>query len=97
LEEIHAHLEGPVAAVFVWVEALTAGDWRALMALSADTFRLVRAQAWLWNNRNHPGIAGEDLDPLASGLVVDDPRGELWTDSPAWSWPSSERPGPTGI
>lgn len=80
LEEIRAHFEGPVAAVFAWVKALTAGEWRAAWRLSDDIFRLVRAQAWLWNNRNSPGIAGEDLDQLAAGLAIEDPEGELWTD-----------------
>lgn len=78
VEEIQAHFEGPVATVFAWVEAVAAGDWRAVWRLSDDSFRLVRAQAWLWNNRHHAEIDGEDLDQLAAGLAVEDPEGELW-------------------
>lgn len=79
-EEVRAHFEGPVAVAFAWVEALAAGDWGAVWRLSDDEFRLVRVQAWLWSNRDHPVIAGSDLDQLAAGLAVPEPTVALWPD-----------------
>lgn len=77
-DEMLAHLEGPVAAVWAWLAALTEDDWARAWRLSDDTFRLVRAQAWLWNNRDDPRVAGQDLDELAAALARPNPSHDLW-------------------
>ena len=65
---------GPVAAAGYLHAALV--DERFRFDLLDDTHRVVRLQAWPWNNRTHPLIAGRDLDQLATRLTVasDDDR-----------------------
>ena len=72
-EEMDAHYgpAGPVAAALVWMNAiLTAGDYADAWAHMTDELRLVRSQAWLWNNRKFFGREAETLDQQATTLAA---------------------------
>lgn len=72
---------GPVQAAFEWFDAVVQGsDYAAAWELSDDEYRLTRAQAWLWNNRAAPDIAGADLDEQAAALARLPSRSPLWPE-----------------
>lgn len=75
----HFGSEGPVEAVYAWLELIMAGDYAGAWALMDDNLRLCRAQAWLWNNRSLPGIVPAELDKEAARLAA------VPSDSPLWS------------
>ena len=68
--------------------ARAATDWLHFLLVDTDfpsawagmspALRLARAQAWLWNNRDHPLHQGYDLDEVAARLADAEPRHELW-------------------
>ena len=73
--------EGPVQAAFEWFDAVVQGsDYAAAWNLSDDEYRLTRAQAWLWNNRGAPDIAGGDLDQQAAALARAPSQSPLWQE-----------------
>ena len=79
-EELRRHVEGPVALVNDFVAALLNddGDYEQAWQLADANWRLCRAQAWLWNNRHHPDLAGFNLDQAAAGLAESRSTHELW-------------------
>ena len=54
----------------------------ALALASGDNpkLRLVRAQAWIWNNRKDADIAAVNRDELARALAEERPNHALWGD-----------------
>lgn len=69
---------GPVEPQMRWVDAVKAGKWDEAWKLMDMELRLVRAQGFLWNNRSHPLVSGQDLDALAAELCRDEPEHILW-------------------
>jgi hypothetical protein len=81
-EELAAHFgpEGPVLPVAEWLRCLLErDDLEAAWPLTTHNFRLVMAQAFLWANRAHPGVAGHDLDDAASELAGLSFDHDLWS------------------
>jgi len=64
----HQGPDGPVSAVYRWLELLADGDFTGAWARMDDNLRLCRAQAWLWANRHHDDIAALDLEAAAERL-----------------------------
>lgn len=80
-EEIQAHIAGPVAVVHAFVSAiLDDADYGRAWMLADHNWRLCRAQAWIWNNRDHPVVSPFDRDEAARGLAELDSVHPLWTD-----------------
>lgn len=74
-----AHYRGPVAAVYAFLDAiLTEGNYGKAWRVADPNWRLCRAQAWLWANRDHPLVASFDRDDAARSLAADDSTHELW-------------------
>lgn len=111
VEEIEAHFgpDGPVAASTKWITLVQSGDLQSAWSLTDPHLRLIRAQAWLWANRDHPMIAPYDRDDAAtrlSGLAFDHPLWEAfeetqigefheaWPDFDLESWGVASRPRP---
>jgi hypothetical protein len=70
----------PAQAAIDWLNALIGPDGlQAAWPLTDSDFQLALVQDLLWSNRNHPTIAGSDLDMLAAEVVQGDPR-----DPPLW-------------
>jgi hypothetical protein len=78
IEEMAAHMAGPVAAVLACLEAIQSADFATAWSLMDDEFRLAGAQGWLWVNRAHPLIASEDLDVAAAALAEVPSTHRLW-------------------
>jgi hypothetical protein len=57
---------------------LDASDYRQAWQLADANWRLCRAQAWIWNNRDHPLVAGFDREAAAIGLAADPSDYALW-------------------
>ena len=64
---------GPVKAAQAWIEAVQLGRYDAAWAMTDPRLRLVRAQAWIWNNRKDADIAALDRDELARALAEEGP------------------------
>ena len=77
-----AVLYGPASAyegAEIWLKAIyEAGDFRLAWRSMAPAYRLCRAQAWLYNNRNHPTFRTVDLDSVAQTFIVDEPHHGEW-------------------
>jgi hypothetical protein len=71
---------GPVKAAQAWIEAVQLGRYDAAWAMTDPRLRLVRAQAWIWNNRKDADIAAIDRDELARALAEERPDHPLWGD-----------------
>jgi hypothetical protein len=78
IEEMAAHMAGPVAAVLACVDAIQGNDFATAWALMDDELRLAGAQGWLWVNRDHPLVASEDLDVAAAALAEVPSTHRLW-------------------
>ena len=64
----------PAQAAIDWLNALIGPDGlQAAWPLTDSDFQLALVQDLLWSNRNHPTIAGSDLDMLAAEVVQGDP------------------------
>jgi hypothetical protein len=102
---------GPVKAVQSWIEAVQIGDYDTAWAMTAPRLRLVRAQAWIWNNRKDADIAAVKRDDLARALAEERPNHGLWGDFAATevhqmrgvygtfqpeNWGASTRPSASG-
>jgi hypothetical protein len=71
----------PAQAAIDWLNALIGPDGlQAAWPLTDSDFQLALVQDLLWSNRNHPTIAGSDLDMLAAEVVQGDPRDPLWIE-----------------
>lgn len=80
-EEDLDHGAGAVRAAFDWFDAVVEGsDYAAAWRLSDEEYRLTRAQAWLWNNRGAPDIAGADLDEQAASIARAPSPSPLWPE-----------------
>ncbi len=71
---------GPVAAAFLWLAAVTDGDFAKAWSLMDDNLRLCRAQAWLWNNRIALRFDQPRLDAAAKELARGNLEHPLWSD-----------------
>jgi len=71
---------GPVKAAQAWVEAVQLGRYDTAWAMTDPRLRLVRAQAWIWNNRKDADIAACNRDELARALAEERPNHQLWGD-----------------
>jgi len=71
---------GPVKAAQTWIEAVQIGNYDAAWAMTDPRLRLVRAQAWIWNNRKDEDIAALKRDDLARALAEERPDHPLWGD-----------------
>jgi hypothetical protein len=71
---------GPVKAAQSWIEAVQIGNYDAAWAMTDPRMRLVRAQAWIWNNRKDADIAALKRDDLARALAEQRPNHGLWGD-----------------
>jgi len=102
---------GPVKAAQAWVEAVQLGRYDAAWAMTDPRLRLVRAQAWIWNNRKDADIAACNRDDLARALAEERPDHPLWGDFAATevhqmtevygqfrpeNWGASSRPSSAG-
>jgi hypothetical protein len=71
----------PAQAAIDWLNALIGPDGlQAAWPLTDSDFQLALVQDLLWSNRNHPTIAGSDLDMLAAEVVQGDPGDPLWIE-----------------
>lgn len=80
-DELQAHFgpHGPVASASDWLAAiLEARDYALAWTMMSPDLRLVRAQAWLWNNREFFERAAETLDEQAAMLA------EVPSQHPYW-------------
>ncbi len=79
-EELAAHYgkDGAVAAAGSWLATYLDLGLGAVWVRTDPSLRLVMAQGWLWANRSHPEIVGQDLDELAARIVE---------AAPADGWP----------
>jgi len=73
-------LGGPVKAAQDWIAAVQLGRYDQAWAATDPLTRLVRAQAWIWNNRKDTDISSLDRDELATGLAEERPDHPLWGD-----------------
>jgi hypothetical protein len=71
---------GPVRAAQSWIEAVQLGRYDVAWGMTEPQLRLVRAQAWIWNNRKDADIAAVDRDTLAAALAEERPEHPLWGD-----------------
>ena len=71
---------GPVKAAEAWIEAVQLGRYDRAWAMTDPRLRLVRAQAWIWNNRKDSDIAALNRDELARSLAQERPDHALWGD-----------------
>ena len=71
---------GPVKAAEAWIEAVQLGRYDRAWAMTDPRLRLVRAQAWIWNNRKDSDIAALNRDELARALAQERPDHALWGD-----------------
>ncbi|MBV8560639.1 MAG: hypothetical protein JO050_07690 [Acidimicrobiia bacterium] len=71
---------GPVKAAQDWIEAVQLGRYDTAWAMTDPRLRLVRAQAWIWNNRKDEDIAALGRDDLARALAEEQPEHALWGD-----------------
>lgn len=79
LAELEAHASGPVAVADSWLEAVLGhGRYDLAWLITDPVWRLVRAQAWVWNNRFVPGIQDRDRDELAEALAGPPGSDALW-------------------
>jgi len=76
----HFAPDGPVAAVYAWLDLVKAGDFTGAWALMDSNLRLCRAQAWLWNNRSQPDIVSLDLDKEAERVAAVPSTSSLWSN-----------------
>lgn len=82
-EELAVHYgpDGPVAAASNWLDAvLHVGDYALAWSLMAESLRLARAQAWLWNNRELFERAAEDLDEQSRMLAAVPSEHPYWDE-----------------
>jgi hypothetical protein len=79
-QELAEHFGGPVAVVHAFVEAVVNGDYRQAWGLADASWRLCRAQSWLWANATYPSIQRFDRDNAAHELAQVDSTHELWED-----------------
>src|SRR5436305_5099657 len=63
-----------------WIEAVQLGRYDTAWAMTEPRLRLVRAQAWIWNNRKDADIAACNRDELARALAEERPDHPLWGD-----------------
>src|SRR3954453_8064798 len=71
---------GPVKAAQGWIQAVQLRRYDQAWAAPAPLLRLVRAQAWIWNNRKDTDISSVDRDELAQALAEERPSHPLWGD-----------------
>jgi hypothetical protein len=71
---------GPVKAAQAWIDAVQLGRYDTAWAMTDPRLRLVRAQAWIWNNRKDADIAGLNRDEVARALAEERPDHGLWGD-----------------
>jgi hypothetical protein len=74
-----AHFYGPVAVVNNFIDAIfDEDDYQHAWKLTDQNWRLCRAQAWLWNNKDHPTVLKYDYDTTAEALAEENSVHELW-------------------
>jgi hypothetical protein len=71
---------GPTKAAQTWIEAVQLGRYGNAWAMTDPLLRLVRAQAWIWNNRKDADIAAVDRNQLAAAFAAERPDHPLWGD-----------------
>ncbi|MBV9411052.1 MAG: hypothetical protein JO148_05610 [Acidimicrobiia bacterium] len=71
---------GPVKAAQDWIAAVQLGRYDRAWAMTDPRLRLVRAQAWIWNNRKDADIAALNRDEVARALAEERPNHGLWGD-----------------
>ncbi len=71
---------GPVRAAQGWIEAVQLGRYDQAWAATDPLLRLVRAQAWIWNNRKDADISSLNRDELAAALAEERSAHPLWGD-----------------
>lgn len=77
--KIADHFGGPVTVVNEFIDAiLSENDYKHAWLLADPIWRLCRAQAWLWSNRNHPAISKFEKNATAQALAETDSVHELW-------------------
>jgi hypothetical protein len=69
---------GPIVVADTFWRAAIKGDYVTAWDHADDNWRLCRAQAWLWNNRDHFGDDLETLGDLAECLVRDRESCPVW-------------------
>jgi hypothetical protein len=74
----HYGPEGPVVAALAWVQHILASDLSAAWKITDPNYRIVFAQGFIWANRAHPLLAGEDRDDLAASLAALSFDHRLW-------------------
>lgn len=114
LEVMNAHYgEGSaVEAARDYLTEIQAGRFDQVWIQTEQTLRLVLAQAWVWNNRNHPNLRARDINALVSSLsslTSDDPvKVDFWATQQREmqdafqafnpeTWGAAERPRRFGI
>lgn len=77
-----AHVQGPGWVAMAWFHAVRRDrEWELAWSLTDPEFRLARAQAWLWNNRNVPEIAAAGIEELATWYAdADFQEAPFWAD-----------------
>lgn len=82
-EELAAHFgpEGPVTPAQRWLDLIIEqDDYASAWELMTANLRLVRAQAWLWNNKDYFSKAAEDLDTQAAMLAANPSEHPYWDE-----------------
>ncbi|WP_238015993.1 hypothetical protein KZZ52_00450 [Dactylosporangium sp. AC04546] len=69
---------GPGDTAQRFLEALATGRYETAWELADDDWRLCRAQAFLWNNRNHFGFDLQRLDELAAEICTGPSKSYAW-------------------
>lgn len=113
--ELAAHFgpDGPVMPARDFLEAITLeGNYLKAWQLCDDNYRLCRAQAWVYNNREHPLFEGVDLGSLVDDLAAMQPTSawwdsfadielagfrEAWSQHDATTIGAASRPRPIGL
>lgn len=74
----HYGPNGPVEAVYSFLRSVDDSSFADVWSWHDRDLRLVRAQAWLWNNREAIELAGQDLAARAQSWVDNEAIDDLW-------------------
>ena len=74
----HYGPNGPVEAVYAFLRSVDESSFVEVWSWHDRDLRLVRAQAWLWNNREASELASQDLAALAQSWVDNEAIDDLW-------------------
>ncbi len=80
VERLNAHYEGPVAAVYEWLQAVKGANADDTWAGLEPSLRLVLAQDWILANESHPELRPYPREQLAAALSARRPRHPLAAD-----------------